>query len=100
MFKYNMDIALERQSDPVAQKLMDQLVEDYSTMAHGRGEAFFTSAERGLNPFLGKYIHYCMFVIDPEDKETVDTLFTFYYGGLLPCLNLFDTVGALVNFAP
>jgi hypothetical protein len=100
LFKYVMDIALERQSDPVAQKLMDQLVEDYSTMAHGRGEAFFTSAERGLNPFLSKYIHYCMFDIDPQDKETVDTLTSFYFSGPFPCFNLFDTIGAIVNFLP
>jgi hypothetical protein len=104
IFKYVMDASQERQRDAVAQSLMDQLVEDYSNMEHGENEAsvgkndFFESNDRGLRPFLNKYLHYCMFDINPEDKETMDTLYSFYFKGVPAAIYFLDVLGGIYNF--
>lgn len=93
-YKYIIKDASARQDDPVAQSLMDQLVEDYKTMSHDRGGDFFNkNNEGGLFPFLNKYLHYCLMGIDPNDEETVDTLYSFFYGGVPPALYWLRTLG-------
>lgn len=59
---------------------------------------FFKSNDRGLKPFLNKYLHYCMFGINPEDKETMDTLYSFYFKGLPAASYFFDVFGGMYNF--
>jgi len=97
--------AYARQDDPTAQALMDKLVEDYKTMDHGEGGEFFKSTKGGIWPFLNKYIHYCLWGIDPKDEETVNTLLQFYYGGAPPAAFYLGAFGAIFNrqnkdFAP
>lgn len=98
-----MNVAQELQNDVVAQNLMDKLVEDYSDMEHGEKEAtlkkndFFESNDRGLKPFLNKYLHYCLFDIDPEDKETMDTLYSFYFE-VPAAIYFLDVLGGIYNF--
>lgn len=66
-----------RQQDPVAKALVAQLAEDYKT----KPTQFFTNnRDCGLYPFMIRYIHYCLFGINPLDKEKFDTLFDFFYG--------------------
>lgn len=88
----------KRQNDPVAKSIMDHLVRDYETMPHGRDEDFFTSKEGGLKPFLIKYLHYCMFNIDPDDKEAFEALYSLYYDIPFP-LYYYDVFGFLFNLA-
>lgn len=82
---------------------MAKLVEDYKTMPHERGEAFFKSKDGGMLPFFIKYIHYCLLGIDPSDEETFETLFSLYYGyysakpSLPYPLYFFHLFGPLVN---
>ena len=65
-----------RQQDPVAKALIAQLAEDYKT----KPKKFFTNnRECGLFPFMIRYIHYCLFGINPLDKEKFDTLYSFFY---------------------
>lgn len=66
-----------RQQDSVAKALIAQLAEDYKT----KPKKFFTNnRECGINPFMIRYIHYCLFGINPLDKEKFDTLYDFFYG--------------------
>jgi len=65
-----------RQQDPVAKALIAQLAEDYKT----KPKRFFTNnRECGLFPFMIRYLHYCLFGINPLDKEKFDTLYDFFY---------------------
>lgn len=93
-FIVNAD-ATKRQSDQTAQALMDQLVEDYATMPL---KEFFASNERGMNIFFIKYVHYCLFGINPHDTKKIRTLYDFhykdfsvfwYYRGVGSILNIF-----------
>lgn len=71
--------AISRQKDDIAQSLMDQLVVDYRNMPHGKGQKFFTDRDHGIQPFMIKYMHYCLFGLNPFDKKKMDILFDFYY---------------------
>merc|ERR550539_382339 len=48
---------------------MDQLVEDYKNMPHGKDGEFFIAGDRGMSPFFIKYMHYCLFGINPFDTK-------------------------------
>ena len=63
------DKASERQQDPVAQKLIENLAADYLEMPHGVGEAFFIDDQRGWMGFMVRYLHYVLFGINPENEE-------------------------------
>lgn len=88
-----------RQREPKAEQIMNQLVEDYRSMPHGKGGKFFTNKKRGMRPFMIKYIHYCMYGIDPDDKEKIDILFNFYYGNKAgsAALYYFKVVGRVLG---
>lgn len=99
-YKYIIGGAHARQGDPVAQGLMDKLVEDYRNMNHESGGEFFSSTKAGMLPFLNKYLHYCLWNIDPNDnnnKDIIDTLLSFYYGGTPPALYWLNTFGFAYN---
>lgn len=72
------DAAIARQSDPVCQKLLDQLAADYLAMPHGPGEAFFTDDQKGFMGFMVRYLHYILFQIQPDDDE-IATLTELHY---------------------
>ena len=90
---------MARQRDPKAEQIMDQLVEDYRSMPHGKGGKFFTNKKRGMLPFMIKYIHYCMYGIDPDDKKKIDILYEFYYGSKAKtaALYYFKVAGRVLN---
>ncbi len=71
---------MSRQKDPIAKDLMSELVKDYKTMSHGENGTFFTDSKRGMQRFMIKYIHFCLYGISPSDDEKIDILFDFYYG--------------------
>lgn len=61
--------AIERQQDPIAQKLLEDLATDYLNLPHAVGEAFFTDDQRGWMGFIVRYLHYVLFGIDPNCEE-------------------------------
>jgi len=73
------DSAIARQQDPIARELLDQLAADYIDMPHGMGGAFFSDDGRGWKRFLIRYLHYVLFGLDPNDKETMDFLTDLHY---------------------
>lgn len=93
-FRYlvNAD-ATNRQSDKIGQALMDQLVEDYETMPR---KEFFASKDRGMDDFFIKYVHYCLFGINPHDTKKMKTLYDFYYGNMAT-LWYFRGIGSIFN---
>ena len=63
------DIAIARQRDPIAQRLIEKLAADYIDMPHETGEAFFNDDQRGWMDFMVRYLHYVLFGINPESDE-------------------------------
>lgn len=63
------DTVIERQQDPVAQKLVENLAADYLDMPHGVGGAFFSDDQRGWMGFMVRYLHYVLFGINPDNDE-------------------------------
>jgi hypothetical protein len=101
MQKYLMnDTTTDRQRDAIARGLLDRLAADYAEMPHGAGGAFFTDVNRGWMGFLVRYLHYVIFGINPDDKESIALLTDLHYtrqsslhyfaviGDLLKSLNL------------
>ena len=102
MQKYLFNSATtDRQGDEISRRLLDRLAVDYTEMPHGAGEVFFTDARRGWMGFLVRYLHYVIFAINPDDKESIELLTDLHYirqspapyfavaGSLLQSLNLF-----------
>ena len=100
IYQYIIGKSMMRQKDPVAQSLMAQLVEDYKVMTHGKNGKFFTDRDRGILPFMIKYIHYCMYGLDlSKDKMKMDIVYEFYYGNALGTASLYyiKVVGTILN---
>jgi hypothetical protein len=102
MQKYLFNSATtDRQEDEISRRLLDRLASDYTEMPHGAGGAFFTDVRRGWMGFLVSYLHYVIFGINPDDKESIELLTDLHYirqspahyfavaGSLLQSLNLF-----------
>ena len=100
-WRYVIGEGMKRQKDSVAQALLDQLVDDYKAMPHGRNGKFFTDKDRGIFPFMIKYLHYCFFGISPFDKEKIDTLYDYYYAntGKTATQYYIKGLAKLVNYA-
>lgn len=90
------DAALARQKDAIAQKLLNQLAEDYQNMPHGRGGSFFTDNHRGLRAFMVSYLHYVLFGINPEDKEAIALLTELHYTRR-GTLHYFKVIGSILQ---
>ena len=88
-----------QQRDPKAEQIMDQFMEDYRSMTHGKGGKFFTNKKRGMLPFMIKYIHYCMYGINPNEKKKIDILYEFYYvsKAKTAALYYFKVAGRVLN---
>jgi len=65
-----------RLKDSTTERLVAAFVEDYKSMPHGSGEAFFTDYDRGLIPFVVKYLHYVLLGITSDDPATHHKLMT------------------------
>mmetsp|Transcript_93397 Transcript_93397/g.263651 ORF Transcript_93397/g.263651 Transcript_93397/m.263651 type:complete len:588 (-) Transcript_93397:123-1886(-) len=70
-----------RMRDVVAESLFEELEADYVGMPHGRGGAFFTDGNRGLTPFVVKYLHYVLFGMVPGDDDRQTALLDFMAAG-------------------
>jgi hypothetical protein len=90
------DATTERQQDATARQLLTQLGTDYLEMPHGKGGAFFTTDRRGWMGFLVKYLHYVLFGLDPNDKESIDFLTELYYTRL-GTLHYFAIIGRMMK---
>lgn len=90
------DSAIGRQQDQIARQLLEQLAADYIDMPHGLGGAFFSEDGRGWRRFLIRYLHYVLFGIDPNDKDTMDFLTDLHYTRL-GTLRYFGVVSSLLE---
>ena len=90
------DNATQRQSDEIAQSLLDRLATDYLEMPHNAGGAFFTDDLRGLKRFMVCYLHYVLFALDPEDESVMNLLTKLHYTNL-GTLHYFAGVGKLLQ---
>jgi hypothetical protein len=88
--------ATERQRDPIARRLLDQLAADYLDMPHGLKGAFFTDTQRGLMGFLVRYLHYVLFGLNPDDRESIALLTDLHYTRQSP-LHYFAGIGSLLQ---
>lgn len=86
----------DRQRDPIARQLLDQLADDYLEMPHEAGGTFFTDDQRGWMGFLVRYLHYVMFGIDPTDRATIAVLTNLHYTRLSP-LHYLAEIGQLLE---
>ncbi len=73
------DSASERQRDRIAQGLLETLAADYKEMPHSQGGAFFTDKQKGLMPFMVRYLHYVIFGLNPNDNDSMAFLVDLYY---------------------
>ncbi|MDJ0518931.1 MAG: cytochrome 450 [Trichodesmium sp. MO_231.B1] len=90
------DYAIARQQDATARELLDQLAADYIDMPHGLGGAFFSDDGRGWKRFLIRYLHYVLFGLNPNDKDTMDFLTDLHYTRL-GTLRYFAVVSSLLE---
>jgi hypothetical protein len=94
---YLLNVAtVDRQRDPIARRLLDQLAADYATMPHDAGGAFFTDDQRGWMGFLVRYLHYVMFGINPDDRDAITLLTDLHYTRLSP-LHYLAEIGKLLE---
>ena len=85
-----------RQGDEISRRLLDRLAADYTEMPHGAGGAFFTDVKRGWMGFLVSYLHYVIFGINPDDKESIELLTDLHYIRQSP-LHYFAVIGSLLQ---
>jgi hypothetical protein len=78
------EVAIARQKDGTAKRLIDQLAVDYTEMPHGAGGEFFTNVQRGWMGFLVRYTHYVLFGLNPEDAVSINLLTELHYTRLSP----------------
>lgn len=85
----------KRRDDVIARKLMDQLAEDYDTM---KEKDFFYGGRKdhGFECFMIKYIHYCLFGLNPFDTKSMGILQDFYFTNTAT-LWYMRTVGSILN---
>jgi len=70
-----------RRKDSTAESLLQTLAQDYADLPHETAaDEFFSDPEKGMLPFITKYLHYVLFGIDPTEKETFEILESFYAG--------------------
>lgn len=86
----------ERQNDTKARDLLTQLGKDYLEMPHGEGGTFFTDNQRGWMGFLVKYLHYVLFGLNPDDKESIGFLTELHYTRM-GTLHYFAIVGRILQ---
>jgi len=101
--------ALKRQKDPVAQLIVHQLLVDYKAMTRvqrkgwlGRNKKIVTN-EKFLTDnwlmFWTRYMHYCLFGINPLDETKINVIRNFFYKSNKPLAVLYyaTLVGPLVG---
>jgi cytochrome P450 len=76
--------ASARQRDPIAKGLLNKLAEDYRNLPHDRGGTFFTDERQGLMQFMIRYLHYVLFGLDPNDRESMHLLTDLHYTMMSP----------------
>lgn len=90
------DAATQRQRDAIAVALLDKLAADYLDMPHDRDGKFFTDDRRGLKGFIVPYLHYVLFGLNPDDKQSMGLLTELHYTRL-GTLYYFTGIGRLLQ---